>query len=133
MSRAVARFVLLVAMLPGDCFAGPPGQPSTRMAFVDEVADGLRQYRKETDTNKRVRWLEKLALTRDPRVALLLGAEWEACGKSVDGVIQLSQEGLTSYGLLSRYYLPPAFDGPEWTTERTTDAKGVHHTSVTSS
>jgi hypothetical protein len=36
------------------------------------VADGLRKYRKETDPKKRLQWLEKLAPTRDPRVALTL-------------------------------------------------------------
>ena len=37
---------------------------------LDEVADGLRQYRKEANPEKRVGWLKKLAPTRDPRVAV---------------------------------------------------------------
>src|SRR5262249_60227214 len=51
--------------------AGPPESVSGRMAF-DEVADGLRKYRKETDPEKRLAWLQTLGATGDPRVALAL-------------------------------------------------------------
>ena len=60
-------------MPPGKADTGPTGAAGT-MVF-DEVADGLRKYRKETESQLRVRWLEKLAPTHDPRVAVAL---WEA-------------------------------------------------------
>jgi hypothetical protein len=44
------------------------------MAF-DEVADGLRHYRKATTSLERMRLLASLAPTRDPRVAVVL---WQA-------------------------------------------------------
>jgi hypothetical protein len=62
----------LCLMLVGpDCSAGPPGGPAGEMVF-DTVADGLRRYRQEKDPEKRIRGLEKLAATRDPRVAVAL-------------------------------------------------------------
>jgi hypothetical protein len=62
----------LCLMLVGPvCLAGPPGGPTGAMVF-DTVADGLRRYRREKDPEKRIRWLEKLAATRDPRVAIAL-------------------------------------------------------------
>jgi hypothetical protein len=48
------------------------------MVRDDEVADGLRQYRKATSLAVRVKLLEKLAPTRDPRVAIVLGEAFEA-------------------------------------------------------
>jgi hypothetical protein len=63
----------LLATLAPSAFAGPPDGASGQMV-LDEVADGVRQYRKETDSEKRIQWLEKLAPTRDPRVALTLAA-----------------------------------------------------------
>jgi hypothetical protein len=51
--------------------ADPPEGVSGRMVF-DEVADGLRKYRKEADPQKRLRWMVKLGPTRDPRVAIAL-------------------------------------------------------------
>jgi hypothetical protein len=72
---ALVLFTLAPVMLSplGKVAAGPPEAVSGRMVF-DEVADGLRKFHKETNTEKRIRWLEKLAPTRDPRVALLI---WE--------------------------------------------------------
>ena len=64
--------VLLVLAQPGKSVAGPPEKISGKLVF-DEVADGLRKYRKEKDEKKRVKWLEKLAPTRDPRVAVAIG------------------------------------------------------------
>jgi hypothetical protein len=64
MPRMIAAVLpLLFAM--GQALAGPPEKWSGKIVF-DEVADGLRKYRKETDTVKRIKWLEKLAPTRDP-------------------------------------------------------------------
>jgi hypothetical protein len=107
-------------LLPAPVFAGPPEGVSGKMVF-DEVAYGLQRYQQETDTNKRIRWLEKLAPTHDPRVAVLLGSEWDMCGNP-----KWSREGLTSYVLLERYYLPPSFAEPDCNIEIIQDAKGVH-------
>jgi hypothetical protein len=76
MTRTFPRFALLLIVslaLPssGSAVAGPPEMISGKMVF-DEVADGLRQYRKAKDTKKRIEWLQKLALTHDPRVAVAL-------------------------------------------------------------
>lgn len=62
---------MMLLALPGNAVAGPPEGVSGRMVF-DEVADGLRKYRKEKDPEKRIGWLEKLAPTKDPRVAMAL-------------------------------------------------------------
>jgi hypothetical protein len=61
--------------LPGavpPAAAGPPEGVSGRMVFVDEVADGLREYAKETAPERRLACLRKLAATQDPRVAIVL-------------------------------------------------------------
>jgi hypothetical protein len=65
---ALARLAVL-ALMPA---AGPPEGMSGRMA-LDEVADGLRKYQKEKDAKRRRAWLERLAQTRDVRVAVALG------------------------------------------------------------
>jgi hypothetical protein len=80
---------------PSQTAAGPPDRPLGKMV-LDEVADGLRRYRKETDPEKRIEWLEKLAPTRDPRVGVALG-EYMADAPS----------GWVAAGdLLERYFLP---------------------------
>ena len=76
MTRTFARFALLLVvslalLSPGNVVAGPPEKISGKLVF-DEVADGLRKYRKAKEPVSRIRWLEKLAPTRDPRVALAL-------------------------------------------------------------
>ena len=75
MPRTFAGFVLLLAMLalalPGRAVAGPPEGVSGKMMF-DEVADGLRKYRKKKDVEKRYKMLEKLAPTKDARVAIAI-------------------------------------------------------------
>jgi hypothetical protein len=58
-------------VMPGWAVAGPPEGVSGKMAF-DEVAEGLRKYRAEKTPGKRIRWLEKLAASRDPRVAVVI-------------------------------------------------------------
>jgi hypothetical protein len=59
---------------PGRADAGPPEGLSEMMKMImfDEVAEGLRQYRKEKDPKKRLAWLQTLGATGDPRVALAL-------------------------------------------------------------
>jgi hypothetical protein len=78
--------------------AGPPERPSGRVS-LDAVADGLRRCAQETDDNKRIAWLEKLAPTRDPRVALLI---WDY---PPDDITPSQFIGLRR--LLLRYYVPP--------------------------
>jgi hypothetical protein len=82
---AVALPVLAVLSLlsPGTAVAGPPEGVAARMV-LDEVADGMRKYRKETETPKRLAWLRKLAATGDPRVAVLLA---EAARNHDDGEV----------------------------------------------
>jgi hypothetical protein len=118
MLRTFAGFVLLLALLAlmiPTAGAGPPEGVSGKMVF-DEVWNGLRQYRREKDSEKRIRWLERLAPTRDPRVAVLLGGEMSVDAVVVGGVIDLPAEAWASCRLLGRYFLPPQSDehpGPE--------------------
>jgi hypothetical protein len=80
-------------------FAGPPERPATRMTF-DEVADGLRRYRRERDPERKRSLLWKLAPVRDPRVAVALG---ETLGES-----EFSYQELY---FLARYHLPEVMRG----------------------
>ncbi len=76
--RAVNRIrIILLAAVPllfagPAAFAGPPERPAAR-ATLDEVADGLRRYRREQDPRRRRELLWKLAPLPDPRVAVALG------------------------------------------------------------
>jgi hypothetical protein len=72
MPRTFAGLMLLVLVLPGRAVAGPPEGVSGKMV-LDGVADGLRRYQKETDPEKRMGWLRRLAPNRDPRVTVALG------------------------------------------------------------
>jgi hypothetical protein len=69
---AVRLFPVLALLSPMEVVAGPPQGVKGAMTF-DAVADGLRKYAKETDQAKRIRWLERLGPTGDPRVAVALG------------------------------------------------------------
>jgi hypothetical protein len=75
MSRMFAGAVMLLAVLallsPKEVVATPPQKVSGAMTF-DTVADGLRKYHKETNVQRRVDWLTKLADTRDIRVQVAL-------------------------------------------------------------
>jgi hypothetical protein len=95
---AVALPLLAALAVVTPSGAGPPERPSGRMSF-DAVTDGLRRYAQETDDSKRIAWLEKLAPTRDPRVALLI---WEY---PPDEITPSQFIGLRR--LLLRYYVPP--------------------------
>jgi hypothetical protein len=92
------RKLLLASLLllPGQVLAGPPEGVSGRMAF-DEVADGLRYYRKEQDPKKCINWLWRLAPTRDPRVAVAL---WDAACSGDD-----EQRQAAAGHLLCKYFL----------------------------
>jgi hypothetical protein len=87
----------LAVLSPRKALAGPPERVSEKMAF-DEVADGLRKYRQETDHDRRVRWLRKLAPTCDVRVAVALAEAW---GDSDGGV------GTVAQSLLAEHYCKP--------------------------
>ena len=69
----LAMLLLLVTVVPVS--AGPPEGMSGQMVLApDPVKDGLRQYRQARDQAARLALLQKLAPTRDPRVALVI---WE--------------------------------------------------------
>jgi hypothetical protein len=74
---AAVLLALLALLTPGEAVAGPPEGASGKMVF-DEVADGLRQYRKATSLAVRIKWLEKLTPTRDPRVVIAICEAFEA-------------------------------------------------------
>ena len=78
---AVLLLVLTLA-LPGATLAGPPEGVSGKMV-LDEVADGVRKYRKETDARRRGELLRRLAPTRDLRVAMALGVAMMEGGSSL--------------------------------------------------
>jgi hypothetical protein len=85
MQRTLFAVPLTLALLPGlapRIVAGPPDGASGNMV-LDEVADGLRKYRKEKDPEKRAAWLERLAPSKDPRVALALGEAREESDRTV--------------------------------------------------
>jgi len=61
----------LLALLAPPAAAGPPQGVSGRMAF-DHMADGLRRYATTKEHDERMALLERLAESRDPRVAVAL-------------------------------------------------------------
>ena len=69
----VGGAALAVAAPVPPAAAGPPEGISGQMV-LDEVSEGLRKYRQETDEARRTEWLRRLAPSGDPRVALEL---WE--------------------------------------------------------
>lgn len=74
MQRALVVVPALVLLMPEpSAHAGPPDAPSGVMVLLDQVADGLRRYRRETTPEKRIWWLKKLAPSKDARVAVALG------------------------------------------------------------
>jgi hypothetical protein len=68
---AAGSLIVLALILLGKALAGPPDGVAGKMV-LDEVADGLRKYRKETDQPKRLKWLAQLAATHDMRVQVAL-------------------------------------------------------------
>jgi hypothetical protein len=71
-SLRIAVPLLMLPLLSGPTFAGPPEGASGKMV-LDEVADGLRRYQQEKDGGRRLAWLKRLAPARDVRVAVALG------------------------------------------------------------
>jgi hypothetical protein len=92
---ALLTLTVLLAVVSAIA-AAPPEGPSAKMAF-DEVGRGLDRYRKEKGSKNRIRWLEKLAPTRDPRLAVELGDAWGGRDRDV---------GSVAGGLLWWYYYP---------------------------
>jgi hypothetical protein len=73
MSRMFTVLLLTLPMLsPAKVAAGPPEGVSGKMV-LDEVSEGLRRYRQESNENERVMLLRKLSTTRDPRVGVAIG------------------------------------------------------------
>jgi hypothetical protein len=74
-AASLPLFAALDLLSPSRAVAGPTERVSGNMKLVsDEVAEGLRMYRMEKDPEKRLAWLQTLAATGDPRVALALVA-----------------------------------------------------------
>ena len=104
MPRTLPVLALLGLLVPGrPALAGPPEGVSGRIV-LDEVWDGLRQYRAEKDPERRIRLLEKLAPSRDPRVAVVLGEAMESPAEVLPGGrLQISGESVEAHGLLREY------------------------------
>lgn len=75
MTRTFATLLLaaLVLLPAGKALAAPPEKVSGKMV-LDEVGYGLRRYarRDGCGDKRRVEWLKKVAINRDPRVAIAL-------------------------------------------------------------
>jgi hypothetical protein len=92
----VLLFPVLALLSPKEAVAGPPEGMSGAMK-LDKVEDGLRQYRKAKSPVVRLRWLEKLAPTRDPRVAVALG-------EALDNFENQPDVGNAAVRAILRYY-----------------------------
>lgn len=101
MNRTRAFLLLTVPLLlvKAPAVAGPPERPAARMTF-DEVADGLRRYRRENDPDRQLFLLWKLAPVRDPRVAVVLGER-----------LRTSEFPYLELVLLARFQLPESKKG----------------------
>jgi hypothetical protein len=102
MPRTFTPLLLALSLLvpPGRVLAGPPEGISGRMV-VDEVSEGLRNYRRESDAGRRVRWLAKLAPTRDPRVGVAMGEYLSSDRNPFPWQISVGW-------LLTEHFMPPA-------------------------
>jgi hypothetical protein len=72
---AVPLLMLALLSLPGPALAGPPQGVSGKMV-LDEVADGLREYRAAATPEVKLAWLARLAPRDDSRVSVALGEAW---------------------------------------------------------
>jgi hypothetical protein len=127
MPRTLAGFVPLLAVLvlalPGNTVAGPPEGVSGKMTLLrDEVVEGLRKCLREKDQVKRLEMLDRLARTRDPRVAVSLA---ELAWKPTSYVHRADSDELArgAETLLMYTYFPYAFHRCE-DPKRTWDEKG---------
>jgi hypothetical protein len=112
-----AALLAVLALPLHQAVAGPPEQVPGKMVF-DVVADGLRKYRKETDEEKRIKWLRNLAPSGDPRVAIALGEAFAAWKPPVGGTyLYFPGEGhiagmcLASYRFTSTGPAPASIEG----------------------
>jgi len=101
MRGALLALPVLVLLMPGQStHAGPPDASSGAMV-LDEVADGLLRYRKEREVGARVKLLQRLAPTRDPRVAIALAQV------AVDPELPLGERGRQHAAFfLMEHYIP---------------------------
>jgi hypothetical protein len=117
---------LLAGLTPGSALAGPPEGPSGRIVLApDEIADTLRKYRVAKDEGKRRELLDKIASTRDPRVAVALG---EALGDSSRDVRYLAAYGIvydqTGWNILREPNGPLAIEwASKWWKENEADLR----------
>jgi hypothetical protein len=85
-TRVVALWFFAVTFLallaPGKASAGPPEGASGKMMF-DEVADGLRRYRRDISEDRKLERLRRLAPTGDLRVVVLLGEELSSPSEAI--------------------------------------------------
>ena len=92
MRSAVLGLAMLVLLIRGpSTHAGPPDTP-TGALVLDDVADGLLRYQKEKDVGARVKLLQRLALTHDPRVAAAPAPKEEDDAKKLRGTWQAVTE-----------------------------------------
>ena len=133
--RRMFVFVPALAVLglipPGKAGAGPPERTSGRIVF-DTVADGLRKYGKETDEQKRIDWLLRLAPSQDPRVAVVLGeavAAWNppvmaGTGLYFPGVGHVAALCLVEYRFTSPGPSPTSIEGiKQWWRDNEADLR----------
>ena len=71
-TASLPLFAALALLPPGRAVARLPEGVSEEVIVFDQVAEGLREYRKEKDPGKRLARLQTLGATGDPRVALAL-------------------------------------------------------------
>jgi hypothetical protein len=90
---AMPLLAVLALLSPEKAVAGPPESPSGATK-LDTVADGLRQYQQHKADDKRVEWLKRLALSKDPRVKAALEA---ALSDSSDVVAEVAVELLADH------------------------------------
>jgi hypothetical protein len=95
--------VALLALLPGRAVATPPEGLSGAMV-LDEVADGLRRYRREKNPEKRAAWLQRLTEHRDVRAAVVMG---EALSDPSPEVAVAAVQGLNWFWVPEVIYCNP--------------------------
>jgi hypothetical protein len=94
----VLLFPVLALLSQKEAVAGPPEAASGRLV-LDVVGPGLERYYKEKDPENRLKLLERLAPTRDPRVAVLLAGFLE--GPDFDIVLAIA-----ALDVLGRHFVP---------------------------
>ncbi len=102
MPRTLLAMALLALLLMGrPALGNPPAGVSGKMV-LDEVADGLRKFRRARTAAGRKALLNRLAPIQDPRVAVLLGEI---------ATDRNSPLWLQAAFLLDRYHIPEHWEG----------------------